>query len=93
MTGHSRIKDEKIDNPANSFEKPSDVIKDSDLSLAEKRNALNTWEQDAHQLITASNEGMPAPDEGASPDDPHHVGQVTRAKEKLGDKPKHKPSQ
>jgi hypothetical protein len=42
--------------------------------------------------MTASNEGMPGPDEGLDPDDHHQMGQVVRAKEKIGEKPNHKPS-
>jgi hypothetical protein len=33
-------------------------LKDPELSLAEKKKALENLEQDAHQLMTASNEGM-----------------------------------
>jgi hypothetical protein len=36
------------------------------LSLEEKKKALDTWEQDARQLVTASNEGMEG--EAAGPD-------------------------
>jgi hypothetical protein len=60
----------EIDNPA-AFEKASDLVADSKLSRDEKNKALNTWEQDARQLMTASSEGMPGPDEGLDPDAPH----------------------
>jgi hypothetical protein len=93
MAGNSELKDQKVENPANTFENPSDVVKDKDLSLKDKKKALNTWEQDAHQLLTASSEGMPGRDEGLNRDDPHQLGQVVRAKVKLGDKPAAKPSQ
>jgi hypothetical protein len=86
-------KHQKIQNPADNFESPGDIVADRTLSPEEKKKALNTWEQDAHQLLTASNEGMPGRDEGLTPDDPHQFGQVVRAKNKLGEKPKHKPSQ
>jgi len=82
----------KVDNPTTVFEKPSDVVKDRKLSNDEKRKALNAWEQDARQLMTASNEGMPGPQEGLDPDDHHQMGQVVRAKEAIGEKPKHKPA-
>jgi hypothetical protein len=93
MASNSALKDQKVENPANNFENPSAVVKDKDLSLKEKKTALNTWEQDARQLLTASNEGMPGCDEGLSKEDPHQFGQVVRAKDTLGEKPKHKPSQ
>jgi len=51
-------KAQKIHNPQAEFDKPSDVVKDSELSLNEKKKALKNLEQDAHQLMTASNEGM-----------------------------------
>ena len=34
-------------------------MEDPELSLAEKKKALENLEQDAHQLMTASNEGRP----------------------------------
>jgi hypothetical protein len=43
--------------------------------------------------MTASNEGMPGPLEGLDPDDHHRMGEVVRAKEAIGEKPKHKPAQ
>jgi hypothetical protein len=82
----------QIDNPATAFKKPSDVVGDSTLSHDEKKQALNNWEQDARQLMTASNEGMPGREEGLDPDDHHHMAEVVRAKEALGEKPKHKPA-
>jgi hypothetical protein len=51
------------------------------------------WEQDARQLMTASNEGMPGREEGLDPDDHHWIGEIVRAKEALGEKPKHKLAQ
>jgi hypothetical protein len=58
-----------------------------------KKKALNTWEQDERQLLTASNEGMPGSDEGLQSDAGNRLGEVVRTKEKIGEKPKHKPSQ
>jgi hypothetical protein len=49
--------------------------------------ALNIWEQDARQLLTASNEGMPGSEEGTDPNDHHRLGELVRAKDKLGEKP------
>jgi hypothetical protein len=43
------------------------------LPLDEKQKALNTWEQDARQLLTASSEGMTGGEEGTQPDD-HTMG-------------------
>jgi hypothetical protein len=93
MANNSASKEQKLENPANNFENPSAVAKDGDLSLKEIKKALNTWEQDARQLLTASNEGMAGRDEGLIRDDPHQLGQVVREKVKLGEKPKHKQSQ
>jgi hypothetical protein len=85
-------KTQKTENPAATFAKPIDVIKGSDLSHQQKIKALDTWEQDASQLLTASNEGMTAPEEGRSPEDPNKLRQVVNAKGELGEKPKSKSS-
>ena len=90
--GHSVENGATIDNPATIFENPSDVLDDSKLSHEEKKKALNAWEQDARQLMTASNEGMPGREEGLDPDDHHRMAEVVRAKEAIGEKPKHKPA-
>ena len=64
----------------------------TDLSLEEKNNALNSWEQDARQQLTASNEGMAGSKEGIDPSDHSRLGEIERAKDKIGEKPEHKPS-
>ena len=63
MANTSKTKD-KVGNPEAHFAKPKQVVKDNALSQDEKKNALNTWEQDERQLLTASNEGMSGSDEG-----------------------------
>jgi hypothetical protein len=93
VANSSASKDQKVENPASSFDRPGGIIKDKALSGEEKKKALNTWEQDARQLLTASNEGMPASDEGLTREDTHKLGQVVRAKLHLGGRPKEKPSQ
>jgi hypothetical protein len=80
----------KVENPATAFTKPIDVVKDSSLSKTEKVEALDAWEQDARQLMTASNEGMAGPQEGRDLDDHHKMGKVLRAKEKIGRMPNYK---
>jgi hypothetical protein len=82
----------KIANPEAHFEKPKDIVQDSALSQEEKKKALNTWEQNERQLLTASNEGMPGSDEGQRKQETNKLGEVVRAKEQIGEKPKHKPS-
>jgi hypothetical protein len=82
----------KVKNPGANFDKPKEVVQDKALSHDEKKKALNTWEQDERQLLTASNEGMPGSNEGLQPEDDNRLGEVVRAKEKIGEKPKHKPS-
>ena len=49
---------EKVEKPAVHFEEPHHVVADSDLSTPQKVAALDTLEQDARQLATASAEGM-----------------------------------
>jgi len=87
----SKTKD-KVENPEAHFAKPKQVVKDNVLSHDEKKNALNTWEQDERQLLTASNEGMSGSDEGLRVDDDNRLSEVVRAKGTIGEKPKHKPS-
>jgi hypothetical protein len=89
----TKPKDEKVANPSTEFEKPKDLIKDSDLSHEDKRQALDTWEQDARQLMTASNEGMPGKEEGLKVNGNNLLGEVVRAKDQIGEKPTPKPSQ
>src|SRR6202162_6695435 len=84
---------DKAENPASSFDKPKKVVQDKALSHDEKKKALNTWEQDERQLLTASNEGMPGSDEGLQSEDANRLGEVVSAKAKIGAKHKHKPSQ
>jgi hypothetical protein len=82
----------KIANPEAHFDKPTDVLRDSALSHEEKKAALNIWEQNERQLLTASNEGMPGSDEGERKKESNKLGEVVQAKEQIGEKPKHKPS-
>jgi hypothetical protein len=82
----------KLEQPANHYKSPDDIVKDKDLSPAEKKQALNTWEQDARQMLTASNEGMEGDQEGLDQRNSHRLGEVVRAKDKIGAKPKQKPS-
>ncbi|HEY9359117.1 MAG TPA: hypothetical protein VIQ50_01685, partial [Xanthobacteraceae bacterium] len=92
MSTRSEVKKAKLEHPANHYKSPDEITKDTDLSEDEKRQALNTWEQDARQMMTASNEGMEGDDEGLDQSDTHRLGEVVRAKAKIGAKPKHKPS-
>ena len=80
---------DKVENPAAHFDKPKKVVQDKALSHDEKKKALNTWEQDERQLLTASNEGMP---EGLQLEDDNRLGDVVKAKAKIGEKPKRKSS-
>ena len=84
--------DPKVEDPATHFDKPDDVVHDVKLSLDEKQKALNTWEQDARQLLTASSEGMTGSEEGVQPDGHNRLDEVVRAKDKIGEKPRDKPA-
>jgi len=67
----SRLKADKIKHPATHYKTPENILEDKELSSEEKKEALNTWEQDARQLLSASNEGMPGSEEGVHRDDHH----------------------
>jgi|GEM_PF-1490197 len=85
-------KADKIEHPQSQYATPDELIDDRDLSFAEKIDALNIWEQDARQMLTASNEGMPGSEEGIDPSNHHMLGQVERAKLKLQSKRTSAPS-
>jgi hypothetical protein len=89
----SETKKQKVEHPAQEFARPADVVHDSELSPEEKKKALDTWEQDARQLVTASNEGMPGDAAGPERDENHKLQEVVNAKAKIGAKPRHKPAQ
>ncbi len=46
MSRETDEKAQKIHNPQAEFDKPSDVVKDPELSQAEKKKALENLEQD-----------------------------------------------
>jgi hypothetical protein len=48
----------KIKKPHAFFEKPHDVLTDPTLSMEQKKQALDSLEQDARQLSTTAAEGM-----------------------------------
>jgi hypothetical protein len=83
---------QKIHNPHGEFDKPSEVLNDSMLSQPEKRKALQNLEQDAHQLMTASNEGM-APENDDVVEREPKLDEVVKAQQGLGEKPQNKPTQ
>jgi hypothetical protein len=85
------LKNRKPENPASHFDKPSEVVKDGQLSHRQKKEALRTWEQDTRQIATANNEGMAARDEGGTGSD-SKLADVVQAKDKMSEKPKHKRS-
>lgn len=49
---------DRVEKPSTHFAAPLDVVTDSELSDAQKRDALGTLEQDARQLSEATAEGM-----------------------------------
>ena len=67
----------KVQKPATYFEAPSDVVADPALSVHEKREALDTLEQDARQLAEASTEGMAG-------GEPNNLDDVLQAKAEFG---------
>jgi hypothetical protein len=79
----SACKDEKIENPASTFDKPSQIIKDRTLSEHEKQTALDRWEQDDRDLMTASDEGMREIDASRVQGGDHQLDDVMRAKLRL----------
>ena len=85
-------KAQKIHNPQSEFDKPSDVVKDPELTRTDKKEALENLAQDAHQLLTASNEGM-APERDRVTENEPKLDEVVKAQQRLGEKPQNKPTQ
>lgn len=79
---------DKIEHPQSHYATPDELVRDRALSVEEKLGALKIWEQDARQMLTASNEGMPGSDEGIDPGGQPMLGQVERARDKLQHPPK-----
>jgi hypothetical protein len=69
---------DKIEHPQAYYESPDELIDDQELSAEEKKMALKVWEQDARQILTASDGGMPGSEEGVSPGDHYRLGEVKR---------------
>lgn len=49
---------EAIANPTKIFNAPMDVIETPGMTVGEKRAILESWEQEAHLLQTATGENM-----------------------------------
>ena len=93
MQTRSDVKESKIHKPEENFGTPGDVVTDPRLSRQDKKTALETLEQDAHQLSTASNEGMaPEKEEIAAKHEPK-LDEVVKAQHQLGVKPLQKHAQ
>ena len=92
MVSKRGLKNQKISDPVAVFEKPADIVADGHLSQSEKKEALETLAQDAHQLNTASNEGMAPLDDRVRENEPQ-LGKVVAAQQAIGEQHKHKPSQ
>ena len=92
MSRETDEKAQKIHNPQAEFDKPSDVVKDPELSQAEKKKALENLEQDAHQLMTASNEGM-APENDRVAEREPKLDEVVKTQQGIGERPQNKPAQ
>jgi hypothetical protein len=63
-----------------------------ELSQTEKKKALENLEQDAHQLMTASNEGMGPKNDHVAKHEPN-LDEVVKVQQRLGEKPQNKPTQ
>jgi hypothetical protein len=71
---------DKLEKPSTNFKTAHEVVADPALSRPEKEEALDTLEQDAHLLATASAEGMTG-------GEPTNLHEVLDAKEALALQP------
>jgi hypothetical protein len=67
-------------NISKVFEHPSDVLKTSDLSAAEKIDLLQDWETDLREILVAAEEGMA----GRRDDPADQLREIHAALQKLG---------
>jgi len=51
-------KDKALTNPSSVFDRPSEVVANTELSPDEKAKVLEEWELEASQLEVATEEGM-----------------------------------
>lgn len=47
-----------LNKPTDYFDTPDELVSSDDLTLSEKIKILRKWEEDAHQMAVASEEGM-----------------------------------
>jgi hypothetical protein len=85
----SKIDKEKAQtNPASVFDKPEDIVKNRELSLREKKKALEEWELDTRLTAVAAEEGMTRPDDKAVDDNKKNpLPEIKKAQEAIGVKP------
>ena len=67
-------------------------MKNSELSQTKKKKALENLEQDAHELMTASNEGIATENDHLAKHE-LKLEEVVKAQQRIGEKPLHKPAQ
>ena len=82
---------DRIEHPQAHYKTPDEIANDNELNPEQRKNALATWEQDARQMLTASNEGMASSDEGITRGEHNRLSEVVRAKAKIGEKLNQKP--
>jgi hypothetical protein len=92
VSSNPEAKVDKVEKPETHYENPGDIANDKTLLPQERSKALDNWEQDARQLLTASNEGMAGSTEGVVPAAQNRLDEVIRAKIKTGSEPIQKPS-
>ena len=82
---------DKIEHPQAYYKTPDEIANDNELNPKQRKKALDTWEQDARQMLTASNEGMAGSEEGIARDKHNRFGDMVRAKAKISEKLNHEP--
>ncbi len=74
-------KDKAQTNPSSVFDKPSEVVTNTELSHKEKTKVLQEWELEARQLEVATEEGM------NNKTKPSALPEVKAAQRKIGAEP------
>ena len=81
-------KDKALTNPSSTFDKPDDIVTNTELKPGEKAKALQEWELDARLMDVAIDEGMSkGAERPANAPSKTLLHEVKKAQKDLGAKP------
>lgn len=81
-------KTKAMENPSRQFANPAEVLKSEALTAEEKLAVLKSWENEAHQLQTATEENMYGGEQSGIEDVRDAIDELAKS---MGLKEQHKP--